>query len=379
MSQSMWNDEQSQPIQHLRVIDMTVMLTGPFLTRLMAQYGAEVIKIEKLPEGDHLRRPEYQGIFELLNQGKKSFAVNLDKEEGVEIVRKMAAEADVFVENFRDGVMDRLGLGYSDLSEDNPDLIYLSLRGFGGQMTTRSGHDLNFISASGVGEWFLEGGPNYSTQFGDIIGGVLSPLIKLLMHLSNHNRRGMHLISHMDEGFRTLYLPRAYEMVKAEQVPDDLRKNFESWKIFNGQQPHSRYYRCRDNQWVSLQAVQLKHWETFCEVVDRQEWKSRHTDPLLISDLEKLFSDAPASYWEALSGNRDVCLIRVVPWNEFLSFSQIRSQLNSDPLTWAGYLPNTQLLACPSLGKDTLTLGHSVGLNNQQLSKLLAEGVLGQR
>ena len=133
MSFSLWNDEQDRPIQHLRIIDMTVMLPGPYLTRVLSQYGADVIKVEALPNGDPVRALPDTSLFELLNRGKRSIGVNLKHEQGISLVRQLAGEADVFIENFREGVLDSMGLGYSDLSEENPDLLYLSVRGLSRQ------------------------------------------------------------------------------------------------------------------------------------------------------------------------------------------------------------------------------------------------------
>lgn len=376
---SLWNDEQEKPIQHLRVIDLTVMLTGPYLTRLLAQYGADVVKVEKAPAGDPLRALEGTSLFELLNQGKKSLGVDLTREEGVALVKQLAAEADIFVENFREGVMEKLGLGYSDLTEDNPDLLYVSLRGLSGKNAVHAGHDLNFIATSGVGEWFLESGvPNYSTFFGDIIGGVFVPALKVLMHMANPNRRGMHLVSYMDEGFRSLYLSRAYDELKSEHLPEEKRSSFGAFRTFGGNQPHSRFFRCRDGHWVSLQAIQKKHWDLFCEVIDHKDWKERMHDTALLPELEKLFLDAPSTYWEALSSNRELCLFRVIPWHEHISFSQARPQLTQDPFSWAGFAECSNLKPAPQLGADTYSVLHSMGISNKDISDHLNAGVLCQ-
>lgn len=379
MSDSLWSDEAIQPIQHIRVVDLSVMLTGPYLTRILAQYGAEVVKVEKSPEGDPCRQAPYKAVFDLLNQGKKSVCADLTHPEGKEIVKKLAAEADVFVENFRSGVMESLGLGYADLAARNPDLIYLSMRGMSDKLSGKSGHDLNFIATSGVGDWFLENGVNYSTQFGDIVGGVYAPLTKLLLHLANPNRRGMHLISYADEAFRSLYLPRAYELLARERASKEDKENFNGFSKMNGSHPCSRFYQCRDHQWVSLQAIQKKHWEQFCEVVDRKEWKERSEDSALIPEIEKLFLDAPASYWEALSASSESCLFRVVPWDEFIKLSQSLNQLNSDPLAWAGFVRHDQLSPYPTLGQDTFSILHGLGYTNEKIAQFFASSLLVQK
>jgi alpha-methylacyl-CoA racemase len=358
---------------------MSVMLPGPYLTRILAQYGADVIKIENLPNGDPLRGLENSSLFELLNQGKRSVGVDLKTEIGTKLVKQLAGEADVFVENFKEGVMDSLGLGYADLSEENPDLLYLSLRGFSGKNTTLAGHDLNFIAQSGVGEWFLENGmPNYSTHFGDIVAGTMVPALKLMFHLANPARLGMHIVSFMDEGFRALYLPRAFETFKSEKSPEEKRATFGVHRVFSGHLPHSRYYKCRDGKWISLNAVQPKHWNLFCDVVDRKEWKERELDPSLTPDVEKLFLDAPSTYWEALTAGKPLCLFRVIPWEEHLTFSQARPQLGTDPLTWCGFAPNPTLNGCPKLGQDTFVVMHSLGVSNKDMGEWIQSKIIHQ-
>jgi crotonobetainyl-CoA:carnitine CoA-transferase CaiB-like acyl-CoA transferase len=127
-----------------------------------------------------------------------------------------------------------------------------------------------------------------------------------------------------------------------------------------------------------LNAIQKKHWDTFCEVVDRQNWKDRMEDSALVPEMEKLFLDAPSTYWEALSSNRDLCLFRVIPWEEHISFSQARPMLATDPLTWAGFPPNPSLLPCPSLGRDTYAIMHSLGATNKEISDHLQQGIIFQ-
>jgi alpha-methylacyl-CoA racemase len=304
-------------------------------------------------------------------------ALDLKSEEGRQLVKLMAGEADVFVENLREGVMDSLGLGYAELSEENPDLVYLSLRGNTGKQAAHAAHDLNFVAHSGCGEWFLESGePNYSTQFGDIVGGTLVPLMKLLFQLANPARTGMHLVSHMDENFRTLFLPRAFDYVASEQKAGEDRQNFGLQKQISGNYPHSRYYRCRDGQWMALNAIQKKHWEAFCDVVDRKQWKDRMSDAALVPELDALFSDAPSSYWEALTQTKDICLTRVVPWADHLAHTSARTQFSTDPLTWCGFTPHPKITKAPVLGADTFSIATQMGVDSKTLSEWMSKKLI---
>jgi alpha-methylacyl-CoA racemase len=356
------------------------MVPGPYLTRILAQYGADVVKVENLPKGDPLRDFPNTKLFDLLNAGKRSVAVDLKNLEGAALIRQLAAESDVFVEGFRDGVMDELGLGYAELSEENPDMLYLSLRGLSGKNSARPAHDLNLIAASGCGEWFLEeGSPNYSAPFAGLIGGTFLPLIKLLLHLANPDRRGMHLIANMDEGFRALYMPRAYDFYRAETMGGESKDTFGLHYQIDGTKPHSRYYRCRDGHWVALNALEDEYWNAFCDVVDRPAWKGHKDDASLVPEVEKLFQDAPASYWEALTQNKEICLFRVVPWSDHYSFSQLRAQMGSDPLTWSGFAANPNLKKVPAFGADTFAVLNGIGVSNKQLSDWFNAGLVFQK
>lgn len=368
MNRPLWDDEQAKPLGHLRILDLSMMLPAPYLTRVLAQYGAEVIKVEALPGGDPIRGVPGTAAGEWLNQGKKSVAVNLRTAEGRALVKQLSREVDVLVENYRDGVMESMGLGYAELSHDNPELLYLSLRGFSGARSSQPGHDINFIATSGCGDWFLEGGPNYACNWGDMVGGMLAPLIKLLAHLSNPDRRGMQLTSYMDQSFRSLFLDRAFDAMKTEPGLH---------RFFDGTQPHSRYYACEDGGWISINAIQDKHWERFCEGLGKPDWVGRKEDPSLVAELSAVFAGQTASYWEALFAGKEVCLFKVLTWEDHLMETSSRMQILRDPLSWAGFASNP-LGPSPELGSDTFSVVRDLGLSAVDFSRYMSEGILFQ-
>jgi alpha-methylacyl-CoA racemase len=378
MSTALWNDEQDKPLQHLRIVDLTEMLAGPYLTRILAQYGAEVIKLENLSGGDPVRTLEATALSEWLNQGKRSVGIDLKAEAGVDLVRQIVAEADVLVENFHEGAMEALGLGYQALSEINPDLLYVSLRGFRGKNAPKAGHDLNFVATSGCGEWLLEQGPNYATHWGDLVGGTLAPAVKILAHLSNPDRRGMHLVSYIDESFRSVFVQRAFDAMRAETLGEGDRKAYGSHHRVNGTQPHSRYYRCQDGHWVSLNAVQEKHWDKFCEVVAQPAWRGRSNDAHLTPEVASLFEQHPSAYWEALMAGHDFCLFRLVTWEEALGETGVREQIARDPLRWAGFAANANLVPAPKVGADTWSVLQEMGLSESEFEKYQQDGIIRQ-
>ena len=183
----------------IRVLDLSLQLPGPFCTMMMADYGADVVKIDE-PE-PRVRNPfaaEDPGTGPLdryLNRGKKSVTLNLKSDEGREIFRKMAATADVVVEGFRPGVVKRLGVDYETLSVANPGLVYCSISGYGqtGPMRDVAGHDVNYVSYAGV--LGLSGRPEVPpallpVQVGDVYGGSMMALSGILMALLSRQRTG---------------------------------------------------------------------------------------------------------------------------------------------------------------------------------------------
>ncbi|NBY19170.1 CoA transferase [bacterium] len=364
VSESLWSDEPIKPIKHIRVIDFSVLVTGPYLTRILAQYGAEVVRVENKFEERSPRGVLSGEFFNFLNQGKKSLCIDFTTVEGRDIVRSLASEADIFVENHSSGLMEKLGLSYADLASVNPNLIYLSLRTLHGNLSEKVGYDQNAIATSGVGEWFLEGGGLDNTSLGDILGGVYAALTKLLIHLVNPDRRGMHLISSADESFRSLYLPKACEAVRKTE------------NQLSGRKPRARFYHCQDGQWISFQAIENQHWEKFCETTQHHDWKHRGDDLSLNPDIEKLFRSFPASHWEIIGSTHEVPLIRMISWSEAISNAQQKNQLISDPLAWAGFAPNQDLGPSPKIGQDSFSVLHGLGFSNEKISQLMAKEIV---
>ena len=145
------------PLTGIKVVDMSTMISGPLTAMMLADYGADVIKIESPGQGDLMRYLGTQkngltGLFHLNNRGKRSIGLNVKSKEGLEILTKLIAEADVFVQNYRPGAMDRLGLGYEDVKKFNPGIIYVSISGYGpdGPNSHRRVYDNIIQAASGV-------------------------------------------------------------------------------------------------------------------------------------------------------------------------------------------------------------------------------------
>ena len=178
------------PLQGLKVLDFTTLLPGPFGTRIFADLGADVLRVESPTRVDLARNlpPFDEGVSTshgFLNRSKKSIGLDLKSPDAVSIVKKLVGEYDILVEQFRPGVMERLGLSYDALSQENPKLIYCSITGYGqsGPYRDRAGHDINYLALSGVSSYSgrkTQGPAPFGVQVADVAGGSLHSVLSIL-------------------------------------------------------------------------------------------------------------------------------------------------------------------------------------------------------
>ena len=309
----------SAPLDGLTVLDFSHALAGPYCTMLMAAYGAKVIKVEG-PEGDIGRTwgPPFNGTdasyFVGLNSGKQSLAIDLKTPEGLEVCRKLAAQADILVENFRPGTMNRLGLDYASLSAANSRLIYVSISGYGqtGPRRLEPAMDLIIQSASGLMSITgTEAGETVKTghSIADITAGLFS-LIGAMMALEARHRtgRGQFVdVSMMDTVMSTM-LPSFARFLASGVVPKPMGT------LFDGIVPY-RNFECEDRE-ITLAVASDKLWKSFCEAIGRAELGAHpdyNTNPLRVKNravlepmLEAMFRSRPAAHWVELLGRHGV-------------------------------------------------------------------------
>ncbi|PFH87758.1 CaiB/BaiF CoA-transferase family protein [Bacillus sp. AFS088145] len=281
-------------LESIRILDLTRLLPGPFSTMLLADYGAEVIKIEDTDLGDYARviNPKIGGdsaIFHSINRNKKSICIDLKTEKGKEIFLQLVEKADVVVESFRPGVMDRLGIGYSVLKKINPRLIYCAVTGYGqtGPYSKKPGHDLNFISYAGVLEYFgvSDRKPIVpSVQIADIGGGALMSTIGILIAIYERERSGVGQfidVSMMDGvlSWLQVLLP-AFLVTKEHQVRGQ-------HDLF-GRKANYEVYETKDGLYLSVGATELKFWEVFCTKVGREDFFQKINAPTEVQDFMKV-------------------------------------------------------------------------------------------
>src|SRR5438105_3390461 len=193
------------PLEGVKVLDLTRLLPGGFCSLLLADFGAEVVKVEDTGMGDYVRwsPPYYEGaeetargaLFLALNRGKRSVRLDLKTDDGKDVLLRLVKDADVLLESFRPGVLDRLGVGYERLRQENPRLIYCAITGYGqdGPNRDRSGHDMNYLGLNGLlGLTGEAGGPPVQAagQIADLGGGALMAAVGILIALHERDRSG---------------------------------------------------------------------------------------------------------------------------------------------------------------------------------------------
>jgi len=322
------SSNQKGPLTGVKVLDLTQVLAGPFATMLMADLGADVVKIEP-PSGDMSRESDprltddeaYGGYFHSINRNKRSLAIDLKSDEGKQTFRSLVKKADVVVENYRTGVMDRLGLPYEDLREINPGLIYASIRGFGDPRTGESHYAdrpaYGFIAQAFGGIMSItgteeEGPTKVGPGVGDIFPGVLS-VVGILSALQHRNRtgEGQYVDVGMVDGILSLCERMVHQYSFEREVPGPQGNShplifpFDRFDTVDGHIVITAY---APHQWVSLcehmdrpnLAAEYKAPGTRRENAEKlypevNEWTRQHTKEELFDILEDDVPCAPVN------------------------------------------------------------------------------------
>ena len=318
----------------IKVLDLSRLLPGPYCSLMMADYGAEVIKIEEPGLGDYIRwrKPAINGIGArhlTVNRNKKSIELNLKSEEGKEIFKKMAESADVILESFRPGVMDRLGIGYDEISKLNEGIVYCSLTGYGqtGPYRNLPGHDVNYIGYSGIlgliGQ--KDGKPVVpGVQIADLGGGALMALSGITMALLHKERtgKGQYIDVSMLDGAVTWLYTAASDYFASGEIPERGKNRLDGKFAFYN------VYETKDQKYLSVGASEEKFWKNICELIGRPEWIELHEGPdevqeQLKNDMAQLFKQKNQKEWLDLLQTEDTCVGPVYDVDEIFSDPQI--------------------------------------------------------
>ena len=321
------------PLAGIRVVDFSTLLPGPMCSLLLAQAGAEVIKIERPGHGDEMRSyaPKFgqdSVNFALLNQGKRSVAINLKDPVGLDDAIALVRTADVLIEQFRPGVMDRLGLGYEAMKAVNPRLIYCSITGWGqdGPLASMAAHDLNYQAESGLLGLTagMDGAPGLpNALIADIAGGAYPAMMNILLALRARDDDGAGRfidVSMADNMFAFMYWGLGNGFVAGEwPVPGG--------DLVTGGTPRYQIYRTRDDRFLAAAPLEQKFWENFLRVLQAPQLLNDALDPLKTREaIADIIATKTALEWEQLFAGVDACVSVVKSLKEAVASPHFRER-----------------------------------------------------
>ncbi len=391
----------SLPLEGLKVLDLSRLLPGPFCSMLLADYGADVLKVEDTGMGDYARwaAPAYEGaepsaagaLFGALNRGKRSVRIDLKRDEGRGVLLRLARDADVLLESFRPGVMDRLGVGYERLREENPRLVHCAITGYGqaGPLRDRSGHDLNYLALNGVlamtGD--ADGSPvQAAAQVADVGGGSLMAAFGILAALRERDRSGEGQLVDVSMTHGAL----SWLAMVAAQTFAEGRSPRRGELPLGGRLVCYRPYRCADG-WVTCGALEPKFWQAFCRGVGREDLVERQFEAPGSSthrEVEAVFASRTRDEWAAFAAQHDCCIEPVLELDEALErFSDMVVEVDQPgverPVRMLGApvkLSRTPAqpgrAPAPGLGEHTREVLAGLGYTAEQVEAMLAAGAV---
>ncbi|MDP9068941.1 MAG: CoA transferase [Actinomycetota bacterium] len=390
------------PLSGLRVLDLTRLLPGGYATLLLADMGADVLKVEEPGKGDYIRwTPPLVGEFSAahiaLNRNKRSMTLNLKSEAGRELFLELADAHDVVVESFRPGVLERLGVGWSTLAARNPRVVYCAISGYGqdGPRAQEAGHDANYIGYAGLAAITGEEGRRPvlpGVQIGDLAGGGMGAVVAILAALNQRERTGRGEfcdISMMDGAMSWLTI-HAASFVATGAEPEREQMHL------SGAYPCYRVYPARDG-YLTVGALEPQFWAALCDAIERPDLRddafaAGDRRNVVIAELEGLFSTKTRAQWVEHFGGRDVCVAPVNGFGEALADPQARARAMAfeadvpgapgwthvgDPLKFSGSARKTSLrLPPPRMGEHTDEVLRELGRDVAAIEALRGEGAI---
>jgi alpha-methylacyl-CoA racemase len=394
----------TQALDGIRVLDLSRLLPGGFCSLLLADFGAEVLKVEDTGMGDYIRwsPPYYEGaedsaksaLYLALNRNKRSIRLNLKHDRGREVLLRLVRDYDVVLESFRPGVLDRLGVGYERMREENPGIVYCAISGYGqdGPNRDRSGHDMNYLGLVGLlgltGE--RDGPPVQAAgQIADLGGGALMAAFGIMAALRERDRSGegqLVDVSMADGALSWL------AMVAARYFADGVVPRRGGLELA-GSLVCYRPYACSDG-YVTLGALEPKFWQAWCRGVGREDLIEKQFEGPgsdAHAEVERIFLDRTRAEWTEFAAHNDCCLEPVLDLDEALDSELVRAREMVVELDQPGVAEPVRQLGvpvklsrtpggvhapAPALGEHTREVLESVGYTAEDAEALVSGGAV---
>ncbi len=392
-----------QALSNLKILDFTTLLPGPYASLGLADMGAQVLKISSssrrdlvLDNGPLIEENGVTANQAWLNRNKDTMFLNLKNDKAKEVIEKLIVEEgyNIIIEQFRPGVMERLGLGYKNLKEIDPSIIYCSITGYGqyGEMSHKAGHDINFVARSGIMSHSgrKDGGPSLTgMQIGDLAVGSMNSIIGILAALNYRNMtgEGQYIDVSMSDGLVPFNSLDGSNFLVSGQMPE------REGELLNGGSLYD-YYETKDQEYISIGSLEPKFFKGLCELIDRPNWIEEGMDPLDISrrkkDLEEIIKTRTKAQWEEIFKDEDLCIEPVLNLDELLNKDQhikdrelvIEMDLEDGkkvrqfamPIKFSKSKPQYKFIG-KKLGLDTISIMENLGYNREEIEKLKEDGL----
>ncbi len=391
----------NKPLENIKILDLTRLLPGPMCTLHLADLGANVIKIEDPVAGDYARAvPPFQKniskFFLAINRNKRSLTLDLKKKEGKKVFLELAKKADVVIESFRPGVVDKLGIGYKEIQQINPSIVYCSITGYGqtGPYSQLAGHDLNFLAYAGVIKPTprsngLPSIPNI--QIGDLIGGTACGAMSIMAAILQQKTQGVG--QYLDVSIMDGLL--SHSVVGMSNIKSKELFGIDLSDMLNGLLHCYQLYPTKDNRYMALAALEYKFWERFCKALSREDLIARHLErggssTEVYETLIEIFKEKTMLEWVDHFNGVDCCLSPVLTIDEALEQPHVEdrevvvthqhsqeglvSQF-SFPVKFSNFKFDIYQSA-PLLGEHTDAILKELGYENDEVLKLKKDGIV---
>jgi len=390
------------PLHGLKVLDFTTLLPGPFATMMLADLGADVLRVEAPNRPDLIRiMPPFDGdvsaAHALVNRGKRAIALDMKTPMGADVVKRLVKTYDVVIEQFRPGVMDRLGVGYDTLKAVNPRVIYCSLTGYGqsGPMKDRAGHDLNYLAIAGIlsvsGRKSAGPVPG-GIQIADVGCGSYNSVVSILSAYIHRLRteEGQYIDVSMTDGavgYMSLLAASAFLESKDPEREGGL---------LNG----GGFYDCyesKDGEYMSVGSIEPQFWNDFCKAMDHPEWVNKQMLPdkqmeEFKEEMRSEFRAKTRDEWTEIFSAYDACVEPVLKVSEMLEHPHVKErsmivdmpkpdgttqrQVGS-PFKFSSTSPEIRHIGVP-LGEHNVDVLREVGYSDNEIEELKGSGLFGK-